>query len=870
MANKTHQNYRKENAQGMVEFALVLPMLLILIFGVIEIGRLLFIYSAVSTASREAARYGSAAGDNGSGIPRYEDCAGIRAAAERIGTLASVQDSNITITYDHGPGSGSPFATCEDFASSSPPSINPGDQVEDRVVVRVNITYTPIVPLVNLASFPITSVSSRTILSDVRLDEPQPAPGGIPTAYFENKTQSVDEGNTALVRIKLSGYSSSDITVVFTVGGTANDPADYTRSPSGLSVVIPAGSVSKTIDVDTLLDGLDEYDESIIFTLGSGGGYSVGSPSSDTITVVDQDDPPTVSFASATSPKMREDSGSHSISVQLSGPSGKNILVPFYVDGASTALEGSDYTLTPDSPKELVFPAGSTQQSIFITPLVDTPLDENDESVVLKIDTAHLSNVNPGAITTHTATIEDIDNPPTVRFTWATQDVPDTVNPLLVRVELNTVSGRDVTVPFGISAVSTGYSLLTPNPLVIPAGSTSADILIGLTDDGDGLPTATVTVSLGTPINAQLGTPNVHTATITNTAAPPTVYFTTASQSKSEDGKSMTVVVQLSAAWSQDVTVPFSLSGTAQGLGVDYTITPSPVVIKAGSASANILITIIDDSLYEDNETVILTMGTPTNAQKDTLRATVHTATIIDNDPQPVVTFATDHSSGMEDVGTIPVVVQLNTVSSKDVIVPFAVSNLSTATQGSDYTLSPANTVIIPAGSTSATIDINVINDTVVGEEDETIILMLGTPQYATLGMYTTHTATIAAWVCPSATSDPYFGSGSDSKKLVWEIQTANPKMVNLLEVTVYWPTGNSAQINQITFGGTAIGASYYYPASLGYLDVVNPTPLWNGVFSTRQMIFLFSNNPNIGGGQEIVVSARFENCPPFSKRISK
>ena len=55
----------QESAQGMVEFALVLPMLILVLFGIIEVGRLLFIYNAVATSSREAARYGSAAGDVG-------------------------------------------------------------------------------------------------------------------------------------------------------------------------------------------------------------------------------------------------------------------------------------------------------------------------------------------------------------------------------------------------------------------------------------------------------------------------------------------------------------------------------------------------------------------------------------------------------------------------------------------------------------------------------------------------------------------------------------------------------------------------------------------------------------------------------------
>jgi Flp pilus assembly protein TadG len=46
----------------MVEFALALPLLLLLIFGILEVGRMVFTYSSVVNASREAVRYGSATG----------------------------------------------------------------------------------------------------------------------------------------------------------------------------------------------------------------------------------------------------------------------------------------------------------------------------------------------------------------------------------------------------------------------------------------------------------------------------------------------------------------------------------------------------------------------------------------------------------------------------------------------------------------------------------------------------------------------------------------------------------------------------------------------------------------------------------------
>lgn len=165
----------REGAQGMLEFALVLPLLLLLIFGIIEFGRLLFIYSAVFTASREAARYGSAVGDNGSGTLRYKDCEGIRAAAMGMGSLAGIEPANVIIEYDDGPGS-SPFATC-----------NPGVNITGegkRVKVTVNAGFSPMVPLVNLQPAMITSVSHRTIFKDIEIGGTipnTPTPGAAPT-----------------------------------------------------------------------------------------------------------------------------------------------------------------------------------------------------------------------------------------------------------------------------------------------------------------------------------------------------------------------------------------------------------------------------------------------------------------------------------------------------------------------------------------------------------------------------------------------------------------------------------------------------------------------------------------------------------------
>src|SRR5690349_23711823 len=95
---------KKTKAQAMVEFAIVLPLLLVLLYGILEAGRLLFIYSTIVTASRQAVRYGSATGQGlSTTLPRYQDCAGIRLAAQKVDFLNAFNDANIVIQHDTGP-----------------------------------------------------------------------------------------------------------------------------------------------------------------------------------------------------------------------------------------------------------------------------------------------------------------------------------------------------------------------------------------------------------------------------------------------------------------------------------------------------------------------------------------------------------------------------------------------------------------------------------------------------------------------------------------------------------------------------------------------------------------------------------------------
>ncbi|WP_051284422.1 beta strand repeat-containing protein [Desulforegula conservatrix] len=235
-----------------------------------------------------------------------------------------------------------------------------------------------------------------------------------------------------------------------------------------------------------------------------------------------------------------------------------------------------------------------------------------------------------------------IDFEPTVSFTSASQSSAGESGTMTITAQLSAASAKTVTVPFTVNASSTAtgsgtdYSI-TASPLTIPAGSTTADITITIADDAIDENDETVIVDMGVPTNATQGAVTSHTATITDDDSAPTVSFTSASQSSAGESGTMTITAQLSAVSGKTVTVPFTVnaSSTATGSGTDYSITASPLTISAGSTTADITITIADDAIDENDETVTVDMGVPTNAAQGA--TTSHTATITDDDDHPEI-----------------------------------------------------------------------------------------------------------------------------------------------------------------------------------------------------------------------------------------
>ena len=82
-------NRNHERGQDLVEFALALPLLLLILLGIMEFGIVIMSYDTIANAAREGARFG---------VVRPWDTAGIQTAARRLTTGLDPSALTINVT----------------------------------------------------------------------------------------------------------------------------------------------------------------------------------------------------------------------------------------------------------------------------------------------------------------------------------------------------------------------------------------------------------------------------------------------------------------------------------------------------------------------------------------------------------------------------------------------------------------------------------------------------------------------------------------------------------------------------------------------------------------------------------------------------
>lgn len=233
----------------MVEFMLALPLLLLLIYGTIEVGRLIFIFSSVANASRQAARYGSATGEIDN-VAFYQNCDGIRDVANESAYIVAFDEINIT--YDRGvnkDGTQIPISDLDpnpkaDTCPIAENMIRNGD----RIIVQVSAHYEPIISIIPIDPLEIVSASAHTFLVSIPIvGSAMPTgffaetstPSRVPTVLTSTSSPTIAATFTA-IHIPPSGKTPTNIQPVNTI------PPTLTFTPSRTSLPTYTPSITPT------------------------------------------------------------------------------------------------------------------------------------------------------------------------------------------------------------------------------------------------------------------------------------------------------------------------------------------------------------------------------------------------------------------------------------------------------------------------------------------------------------------------------------------------------------------------------------------------------------------------------------------------
>ncbi len=148
---------RRQRGQGLVEFALILPLLLLMMMGIVEFGRIFFIYANLFNAAREASRVGIVDPGNQAAIQQ--------AARDRI-FLVPPEEVTINIWYDTGPPR---------YQGITDPTLVVAG---NRVIIDLRYDAEFITPLMQgfASRFPIHVVARRTIQRVHIIQTPTPGP----------------------------------------------------------------------------------------------------------------------------------------------------------------------------------------------------------------------------------------------------------------------------------------------------------------------------------------------------------------------------------------------------------------------------------------------------------------------------------------------------------------------------------------------------------------------------------------------------------------------------------------------------------------------------------------------------------------------
>ena len=398
--------------------------------------------------------------------------------------------------------------------------------------------------------------------------------------------------------------------------------------------------------------------------------------------------------------------------VTMSRPSEETVRVNYFLTPGSLSFDqplstkGADFESVSGT---VIFVPSGTTQTITVRVIGDV-IDEFDQIFNVVLTTPINAAISDGK---GLGKITDNDAPATISVNDTTvAEGTSTQNSAAFTVTLNGQSEKPISVQLtraaGTASPGIDFENFGPDTLQFPAGTTSKTYLVPIIQDNVFEPDETFFVNLINPTNATIADGQGQ-GTITNDDSQPTITIAGSFRTEGALGTSVnaTFDVRLLNPSHQTITVAFATADGTATAGNDYVATTGTVTFNPGETIKSVPVEVLGDNVDEVNETYFVNLTNPTNATI----ATAQGAGTIQDDDGPTVSIG-DASVTEGNIGSknLAFTVTLSGPSVQDVFVTYG-TVAGTATPGFDFSPVFSGTVFIPAGSTSATLNIRILGD---------------------------------------------------------------------------------------------------------------------------------------------------------------
>ncbi len=337
---------------------------------------------------------------------------------------------------------------------------------------------------------------------------------------------------------------------------------------------------------------------------------------------------------------------------------------------------------------------------------------------------------------------------PTIQFVNATEFVNEDAGTTRFPMALNHVSLSDYIINYDVTIGGTailGSDFTSPKGArIISAGAIYDSANVTIADDPNIELSENFFILIDTD-DLSLNVENNDRVDITildndNTTK---VEFVDPTSQSPENVQFPTISLNLNEKSTFPVIVTYTIEVISATYGVDFRPTPDVLtgtrIFIPNDTSEVITLEILDDLLYEGDETIRVTLSNPVNANLGT--NTTHIFTIQENETPPNVSFVQSSRSALEQISDTRIQLRLDKQSTLPTTVTLGVVGGSTTAQPEDYTLSSTTVTFSPL-DTIVNLPLS-IDDDIDQEGNEFVTIGLSSPVNATLGSQTTTTYTI-------------------------------------------------------------------------------------------------------------------------------